>query len=627
MPLRTCLFVVLVLLALPGAARAQTPPAGLQGAAFRTWLRENFYDGKHKTLSYVEARRVMYNVIDNNDNKIVDVYGGLERALPKNGTESNPAPLNAEHTVPQSFFEERLPMRTDLHHLFPAYARWNSTRQNHPFREIPDETAAKWMFLDDERTDRPPANERARYSEYANRSFEPREDHKGNVARAVFYFYTMYPEFDIGRVGDMDMFYAWHLADPVDAQERERNRRVQQKQGDLNPFVDHADWVSRAWIDIRVDVATAILKSMGGGSVALAGSTAGRDVINLGEGAAAADTMIAHFIDVGQGHATLLEFSCGAVLVDTGGELSDKVDSTAKLLNYLDAFFARRSDLNRTIDLLAITHAHVDHTRGIPALLDGNYRIRGAIDNGLRNGSGASQQRRLQDSAKTEGYAYRAVREAEITSTAGLTNGTIDPVNCQGTNPVIRALWGALEEGDGWDPSTFENGNNHSVVLRVDFGQSAFLFTGDLQEDAIDDLVAFYEGSNTLDVDVYQVGHHASHNGTNEELMRALSARIAVIPMGDPRASHDAFTAYAHGHPRFNAVDHLTAADHGVSAFRSKPVDVPIGLKGVCSNCNPPKPSVFENRSVERAVFGTGWDGTVRITARANGEMNVRTDR
>ena len=201
------------------SASAQTPPTGLQGEALRTWLRENLYDGRHRTLTYVEARLAMYNVIDNDADAVVDVYGGLVRALPRNGNESNPGPLNAEHTVPQSFFEERNPMRTDLHHLFPVYSRWNSTRQNYPFREIPDEETTKWMIRDTDQPD-PPTGDKAPYSEYANRSFEPREDHKGNVARAVFYFYTMYPDFDIGRVGDIDMFHAWHRADPVGVRER-----------------------------------------------------------------------------------------------------------------------------------------------------------------------------------------------------------------------------------------------------------------------------------------------------------------------------------------------------------------------------------------------------------------------
>jgi hypothetical protein len=59
-----------------------------------------------------------------------------------------------------------------------------------------------------------------------------------------------------------------------------------------------------------------------------------------------APSMTAHFIDVDQAHATLLEFSCGAMLIDAG---SQDDDSSADLVNYLNTFFARRTDLTRTL--------------------------------------------------------------------------------------------------------------------------------------------------------------------------------------------------------------------------------------------------------------------------------------
>ena len=211
----------------------QTPPPELKGPELRAWLVENYYEGTHRTLGYRNARRAMYNFIDNNRGTILGVYGGYVRPLPFDpaGRESNPGPINAEHTVPQSFFEKREPMRSDLHHLFPTYNRWNSTRHNYPFREIPDDETTKWMFDDDHQPSPPPMNERPSYSEYANRSFEPPENHKGNVARATFYFFTMYPGFDISRVADINTLYAWHLVDGVDARERERNARIQERQG------------------------------------------------------------------------------------------------------------------------------------------------------------------------------------------------------------------------------------------------------------------------------------------------------------------------------------------------------------------------------------------------------------
>jgi competence protein ComEC len=80
--------------------------------------------------------------------------------------------------------------------------------------------------------------------------------------------------------------------------------------------------------------------------------------------------MTFHFIDIGQGDATLLEFPCGAALIDTGGELNELFDSNKALLAYLDAFFARRKDLGGTLDLLLITHPHIDHNRSALAVLE-----------------------------------------------------------------------------------------------------------------------------------------------------------------------------------------------------------------------------------------------------------------
>jgi beta-lactamase superfamily II metal-dependent hydrolase len=74
------------------------------------------------------------------------------------------------------------------------------------------------------------------------------------------------------------------------------------------------------------------------------------------------DWMVAHYIDVGQGAAVLLEFSCGAALIDTGGEEDEYVDGNARLMAYQKAFFARRGDLKKTLDVVFLTHAHAAHT-------------------------------------------------------------------------------------------------------------------------------------------------------------------------------------------------------------------------------------------------------------------------
>src|SRR5688500_1748378 len=85
-------------------------------------------------------------------------------------------------------------------------------------------------------------------------------------------------------------------------------------------------------------------------------------------------TMQAHFLPVGQAHATLLEFPCGAALIDAGAQ---DQESVARLLAYLDEFFARRADLSRTLDLILITHNHIDHTQALKEIIarDAAHRI------------------------------------------------------------------------------------------------------------------------------------------------------------------------------------------------------------------------------------------------------------
>ncbi len=244
----TTIALVFFLLAHQDFYGQSVPPSNLTGESLKNWLKANYYDGKHQTLSYSTARRYIYNFIDNKNNTIVCVYSGYVKSWDFGGTGTNPSPINCEHTVPQSFFNEASPMRSDIHHLFPTYQNWNSTRSNHPFGEINDSQTTKWMRGTSDQSNIP-SSSIDEYSESSGSVFEPREDHKGNVARAIFYFYTMYPTQagDISRIGDLDVFYQWHLQDPVDAAEQARNEAIEQYQGSRNPYVDYPELVARAW--------------------------------------------------------------------------------------------------------------------------------------------------------------------------------------------------------------------------------------------------------------------------------------------------------------------------------------------------------------------------------------------
>ncbi|MFC2151557.1 endonuclease [Bacteroidota bacterium] len=248
LPKRRASFLFALFLLISQFAFSQTPPSNLDGEELKAWFRTNYYDGKHQTLGYSTARMYLYNYIDNENNVITCVYSGYEVNSTYGGTTTYPAPINCEHTIPQSYFGEADPMVSDIHHLYPTYENWNSTRSNYPFAEIDDNTTTKWMYLNQSQTSIPTSSIDL-YSEYASSTFEPREDHKGNVARSIFYFYTMYPTQagNISQIGDINVFYQWHLDDPVDATEIERNGEVETYQGNRNPYIDYPETVALAW--------------------------------------------------------------------------------------------------------------------------------------------------------------------------------------------------------------------------------------------------------------------------------------------------------------------------------------------------------------------------------------------
>ncbi len=241
------------------------PPNNLTGEDMRKWLRENWYDGQHQTLGYNGAngaRAMMYAYIDNHDDSLTCVYSGHKQYWANGNTGTNPAPVNCEHTVPQSFFDSKEPMRSDIHHLFPTHQSPNSSRSNHPFDDINDEIVKKWHGNENgiyhfiEEPDQPAPNIITFYSERTSNGvqrFEPREDHKGDVARAIFYFYTMYEDNNNVIKGindivvDLETLCKWHLQDPVDEKEATRNDQIEIYQGNRNPFVDYEWLAAKAW--------------------------------------------------------------------------------------------------------------------------------------------------------------------------------------------------------------------------------------------------------------------------------------------------------------------------------------------------------------------------------------------
>lgn len=322
-----------------------------------------------------------------------------------------------------------------------------------------------------------------------------------------------------------------------------------------------------------------------------------------------------HVIDVGQGDAILLEFEKAAILIDAGGEATDDQRYKEHLLSELTAFFKRRPDLHYTLQALIVTHPHIDHTRFVMDVLnneDSQYHfvIRHLYDGGDTKGSGAPQLRAARKFASDRGIDYAAIRD-DVIGQEGLI-----PAGLKNLSPGadIRFLAGSRD---------CANGNNNSLVVRAHYGNKTALLTGDsetgddedCEEGQVEHLLERYEGTDLLRADVYKVGHHGSHNGTDEAFVSAVSPAIALISAGhrETRAP-GTFHAFFFGHPREDVVELLEAT----TANRNPPVGAYTYLKGTRNR--DATNTVIEGRLIAKAIYCTCWDGDLTVSTDSHGE-------
>jgi endonuclease I len=172
---------------------------------------------------------------DNNGNYISDIYchkrfgasAGVGPNVIPDGTK-----INCEHTWPQSKFTKSYPnemQKSDLHHLYPADSKANSIRGNDDFADVSNDSGKL-------------TNISCNISKFGSSvtsstdGFEPPLTHKGNVARALFYFSVRY-KISIPK-NEEDVLRRWDELDPVDQEEYDRNEAIEQVQDNRNPFID-----------------------------------------------------------------------------------------------------------------------------------------------------------------------------------------------------------------------------------------------------------------------------------------------------------------------------------------------------------------------------------------------------
>lgn len=240
---------------------------GLSGYALKTELK-NITTNGHTNQGY----DALYNAYETthtdnyyeNDGSVLDFYSenpaGTDPYFYTHGVaqcgnyDSENDCYNREHIVPQSSFDEAEPMKSDVHHVVPTDGYVNNRRSSYPFGLV---ASASWTSLNGSKVGT------SDISGYSGTVFEPIDEFKGDIARALLYFATRYEstvdgytsfdmfngtEDQVFQIWAINMLLDWHYnIDPVDQIEIDRNNAAYNYQGNANPFVDHPEYANMIW--------------------------------------------------------------------------------------------------------------------------------------------------------------------------------------------------------------------------------------------------------------------------------------------------------------------------------------------------------------------------------------------
>nr|WP_243764097.1 ComEC/Rec2 family competence protein [Bittarella massiliensis (ex Durand et al. 2017)] len=230
-----------------------------------------------------------------------------------------------------------------------------------------------------------------------------------------------------------------------------------------------------------------------------------------------------HFIDVGQGDASLILVDGHAVLID-GGE-NDKGDT---VVNYL------KNQGVEKLDLIVATHPHSDHIGGLDAVM-------AAIP--------------------TDTLLMPRLPQTQLPTTK-----TYKDLLTQAAESQVKVVYSEpgqqLTYGDGrltvlGPLENYDDLNDTSAVVLFRYGSQRFLFTGDMEARAEEDLLEEY-GAAELKAQVLKLGHHGSSTSTSAAFLDRVNPEIAVACVGEGNS---------YGHPHQETVDLL--ANRGIRFLRT----------------------------------------------------------
>lgn len=230
----------------------------LTGAALKTNLFKII--SPHTNLGY-DGLWTAYKTTDlRDDGTIWDMYSNqrFKFGAKQCGSYSKEGDCyNREHTIPQSVFNKKAPMVSDVFHIYPTDGKINGIRSNYPHAEIGSVKNTK---------DNPSSNGSALGTSntpgYSGIAFEPIDEYKGDFARTYFYFVTCYQDklssfkdfaaFSKNTYPSLSswaktLYLKWSKEDPVSQKEIDRNEAAYKLQKNRNPFIDFPGIENKIW--------------------------------------------------------------------------------------------------------------------------------------------------------------------------------------------------------------------------------------------------------------------------------------------------------------------------------------------------------------------------------------------
>jgi len=222
------------------------------------------------------------------------------------------------------------------------------------------------------------------------------------------------------------------------------------------------------------------------------------------------DNLKVNFINVGEGDCILIEAPNKInILIDGGGTPQSNFDVGGKtVIPYL-----RRKGID-TINLLVLTHPHLDHLEGLLPVIK-EFKVDMVLDSGLI--SDLQEYKEFISTIQEKGIPYHLAKAGD---------------NFIFSNNLEIFLLNPLYNADFYNDSDF---NNASIVIKLFYKNTDFLFTGDIEEATEKKLLIW---QNILQSDVLKVSHHGSATSTNSEFLDKVNPMIAAITVGKNNFGH-----------------------------------------------------------------------------------------